>query len=88
MTKRKNKKSAELDSVYFLKLVMYLILGSIWIKITKDDAIQIPLPIGLIIGLIFASHEHFKIDRKVEYAVLLIAMFIGFWAPIGIYIVL
>lgn len=84
MVKKKTK--VETDSTYFLKLVLYLILGSMWIKVTKGETMQIPLPVGLIIGLLFTTHEHFKIDRKIEYAVLLVAMLIGFWAPIGLYI--
>lgn len=82
--KKRNK--TETDSAYFLKLVLYVIVGSLWIKITKGDGMQIPIPVGFIVGLIFTTHEHFKIDRKIEYAVLLIAMLIGFWAPIGLYI--
>lgn len=88
MAKRKNKKieKQELDSVYFLKLVLYMIIGSLWLKVTNGETLQIPLPIGLLVGLIFASHEHFQIDRKIEYALLLIAMFVGFWLPIGLYL--
>lgn len=84
--KIKKKKTQEQDSVYFFKLVLYLILGSLWIKVTNGDSNQIPLPVGLIIGLLFTSHEHFQIDRKIEYALLLIATFVGFWLPVGIYI--
>jgi hypothetical protein len=83
---KKYIKTKELDSVYFLKLVLYLIIGSMWLKITQGETAQIPVPIGLGIGLLFASHEHFQIDRKVEIAVLLIAMLIGFWAPFGIFV--
>ncbi len=77
----------EPDSVYILKLVLYLIIGSQWIRITKGT-LQIPLPIGLIIGIFFARMERFQIDRKIEYAILLLSMFIGFWLPIGIEFVL
>lgn len=91
MAKSKRKtaaKSIETDGVYFLKLVLYLIIGSLWLKVSGGIAWQLPLPVGLAIGLLFASHEHFQIDRKIEIAVLLIAMLIGFWAPFGIFIVL
>jgi len=74
------------ESAFFLKIVLYLILGSLWLKVTDDQSWQLPIPIGLLVGSLFASHEHFKIDRKIDYAVLLIASFIGFWLPIGIYI--
>lgn len=80
------KQTALKDSGYFLKLVLYLILGSMWIKVSDGQAWQFPIPAGLIVGLIFASHDHFRIDRKIEYAVLLVATLVGFWAPIGIYV--
>lgn len=81
------KGSAELDSIYLLKLVLYLIVGAQWIRLVNvSGTSQIPIPVGLIIGFLFAAHDHFKIDRKIEYAVLLIAMFVGFWSQVGIYI--
>jgi hypothetical protein len=86
MAKIKKRASQEMDGVYLLKLVLYLLLGSMWIKINHGADLQIPIPIGFIIGLIFAAHEHFQIDRKIEYAVLLVAMFFGYFAPYGLYI--
>ncbi|MBA2279360.1 hypothetical protein H0V99_02895 [Candidatus Saccharibacteria bacterium] len=80
-------KNKEPDSVYFLKLVLYLIIGAQWLRITKSG-LQIPIPIGLIIGILFARTDHFQIDRKVEYAILLVAMFVGFWLPLGLEIVI
>ena len=81
MAKRKSKN--EKDSTYLLKLVLYLIVGSQWLKIVTKSGVQIPIPVGAIIGVMFAAHDHFQIDRKIEYAVLLVAMFIGFWVPLG-----
>ncbi len=86
MPRKKNTLPEMKDGGYFLKLVLYMVLGSLWIKVSDNQSWQIPIPAGLIIGLVLTTHEHFKIDRKIEYAVLLIAAFIGFWAPIGIYI--
>jgi hypothetical protein len=86
--KRKNNKNNESDSEYMLKLIMYLIVGSLWLKVTTAGGSQLPLPIGFLIGLLFASHERFRIDRKIEYAVLLVAMLLGFWLPIGVFITL
>ncbi len=89
MAKAKKTKTTnpnKLDSVYILKLVLFLILGSQWLYVSVDKGSELPVPIGLIIGLLFASQEHFRLDRKIEYAVLLIAMFIGFWLPMGTYL--
>ena len=64
-----------------------MIIGSQWVRITKDS-MQIPLPIGLLVGIFFARMERFQIDRKIEYAILLLSMFVGFWLPLGIELVL
>ncbi len=88
MVKKKTKKTThESDGSYVLKLVLYTIIGSQWLWIEGTNKLTyIPIPIGLLIGLFFVRHERFQIDRKIEYAVLLIAMIIGFWAQIGLFI--
>ena len=83
---KRQKQIEEPDSIYILKLVMYMIIGSLWIKITTSNENQIPIPIGFVIGLYFAMHDHFKVDRKIEYAILLVAMLFGFWLPIGLFV--
>jgi hypothetical protein len=85
-TTTKKRVAAETDSTYFLKLTVFLILGSQWAYVEQLPNWQIPIPVGLILGLVFASHEHFQIDRKIEYAVLIVATFISFWLPIGLVI--
>lgn len=82
----KRSAAGEPDGVYLLKLVLYLILGASWLKISKGQTLQVPIPIGFAAGLIFAAHEHFQLDKKIEYALLLAAMLIGFWLPIGLYV--
>lgn len=84
-TKRRSQ-NTELDSVYVLKLVMYMIIGTLWLRVGRADGSSIPIPVGFVLGLLFAIHDHFKIDRKIEYAVLLVAMLIGFWSQIGLFI--
>ena len=80
------RSSRELDGVYVLKIVLYLIIGAQWIRLTDAElATQIPLPVGLLIGGLFAMHDHFRIDRKIEYAILLIASLVGFWSQTGLY---
>lgn len=85
-TRRRKVVPENTDGIYFLKLVMYLILGSFWLKITDGNSVQIPIPIGLMLGLVFAAHDKVQLDRKIGFAILLVAMLVGFWAPFGIYI--
>lgn len=87
-TKRISKKkqhAASADGPYLLKLVLYTVVGTQWLWFQTSSG-SVPVPLGLLVGLLFAMHEHFQLDRKVEYAVLLAAMLAGFVAKVGLYI--
>lgn len=95
MVKKKNlskkaSESNEPDSTYFFKLVLFIILGSLWLKfqtpLAFGDFLLRGIPVGLFIGLLFASHDHFRIDRKIEYAILLIMTIVSVFLPVGIII--
>ena len=78
---KKRKVQAEPDSAFLLKMVMYLIVGAQWVRFVNPSLTkEIPIPVGLIIGLLFAMHDHFRLDRKIEYALLLVAMLLAFGA--------
>lgn len=84
------KQPVERDSTYLLKLVLYIIVGSFWLKfhapVQIGDFLIHGFPLGLLIGLLFASHDHFQVDRKIEYAILIIVTVITFFLPAGIVI--
>lgn len=84
----KKQTRKESDSTYFLKLVLYIVLGSFWLKFSAPLPIGNFLlhgfPLGLIVGLLFASHDHFQIDRKIEYAILVLMTIVTFFLPAGI----
>lgn len=86
----KKKQTAEQDGVYLLKIVMYVIFGSLWIKLGAPLHIG-PLtisgiPFGLFVGLIFATHDHFQVDRKIEYTILILMAIVTYFLPAGIVI--
>lgn len=82
-----SKSTTDADGVFVLKLTLYVILGSLWLKITKTGtSLHMPLPVGMALGILFTTHEHFRVDRKIEYAVLVVAALFGFVAPYGLYI--
>lgn len=86
-TKKRTKKVInEPDSTYFLKIVLYLIVGSQWLRIEHLPDWSIPIPVGLLIGLFYAAHDHFAIDRKIEFALLIVSAFVALWLPIGLVI--
>lgn len=77
------------EGVYFLKMVLYLLVGSLWLKIGfSSTSSYLPLPIGLAVGLLFTTRERTRIDRKITGAILLVAMLVGYFAPYGLYITL
>lgn len=69
----KAKKTGEADSAYFLKILLYFIVGMIWVY----RGISPLFPVGLVMGVLFARHEHFQIDRKMEYIILILSAFLG-----------
>lgn len=81
----------ESDATYFLKLVICVLLGTLWLKfVTPITWLGIPfnaIPIGLLIGLLFVSKfEKFQSDRKIWYAILLVVTIICYFVPAGIVI--
>lgn len=88
MPKKKQKETPEKDSTYFLKLVLYIVLGTLWIKFSSPvqigSLVFSGVPVGLFIGLMFASHDHFQVDRKLEYAVLIMMTILSYFLPAGI----
>jgi len=83
--KKLKRKASEPDSVYVLKLLLFVFLGSLWLRVGVDGADWlVPLPFGFFVGLLLTSHEHFQIDRKIEYAVLVCSMLVSFFLPFGL----
>jgi len=70
---RKKFASPETDNVYFLKILIYFVMGTIWVKYNGF----VVFPLGLALGVLIAQKDHFAIDRKVEYAVLIVSAVLG-----------
>lgn len=91
ISRRGYEKVNETDSSYFLKLVLCVVLGSLWLKFAHPIAIgAVPLsglPIGLLIGLlIVAKFEKYQFNRKIWYAIIILVTIISFFLPAGIVI--
>lgn len=67
------KYKPETDSSYFIKILLYMVLGLIWLQYAGKTV----FPLGLLIGLGLAQHDKFRIDKKIEYAVLLLAAIVA-----------
>jgi len=86
--KNKNNVEDETDSTFLLKIVLYVILASIWIKFQTPIDLGFTalygVPVGLFIGLIVASQDRFQIDRKIEYVLLIVMTVVTYFVPAGI----
>lgn len=86
-----NEKIFETDSTYFLKLVAFALLGTLWIKFGAPIAWQgitiASIPLGFFVGLLLVSRfEKHQSDRKIWYAILLVVTIICNFLPAGIVI--
>ena len=85
------EKVFETDSTYFLKLVVFVLLGTLWLKFQQPVTwLGLPIggiPAGSLIGLVLVSRfEKYQSDRKIWYAILLVVTIICYFVPAGIVI--
>lgn len=88
-SKRFHERIFESDSTYFLKLVVVVILGTLWVKFASPfnwlGLTMTAIPLGIIMGfLVVRAFEHHQEDRKIWYAVLLVVGVISYFVPAGI----
>lgn len=90
-SRRGNEKLYESDGTYFLKLVLCVILGTLWLKFASPvTLLGIPfggVPVGMLFGLLLVSKfEKFQYDRKIWYAILILVTITSYFLPAGIII--
>ena len=88
MKKKQNNIKTEADSTYFLKIIVYILLGMFWIRfadpMVMGNLTFTAFPVGLFVALLFIRHEHFQIDRKIEYPIVIVAAIISYFFNTGI----
>ncbi len=71
----KNKKIHESDFAFLIKSALYLLLGTVWVGVGTNRW----LPVGLLIGFICSKIEVLRINRKIEYALLVVGALLGLY---------
>lgn len=79
----------ESDGQYLLKLVLVILLGTLWVKFAAPlqlGAVMMSgVPVGMIIALLLIRrYERKQTDRKIWYAILLVITIICYFVPAGI----
>lgn len=90
-SRRGYERAFESDGTYLLKLVSFVLLGTLWLKFQQPIIwLDMPLtgiPVGLLIGLLLVNKfEKYQEDRKIWYAILIIVTIICYFVPAGIVI--
>ncbi len=85
------RRDSEADGVYFLKLVVVVLLSTLWLKFATPLSWQgIPLaafPLGALITVVgIRLLEKDQYDRKIWFAVLVMVTIISYFVPAGIVI--
>ena len=91
VTRTGHEKIFESDGTYFLKLVVFVLLGTFWLKFGQPiiwGGLPVNgIPVGLLVGLLLVSRfEKYQSDRKIWYAILLVVGIISYFLPAGIVI--
>lgn len=91
LTRRGYERMVESDSAYFLKLVIFILLGTLWLKFQQPFTwMGVPftgIPVGLLIGLVLATRfEKSQADRKIWYAISIVVAIICYFVPAGVVI--
>jgi len=79
----------ESDSKFFLKLVIFVLLGTFWVKFAVPINLSgFPLtaiPVGFLVGvLLINKFEKYQTDRKIWYAAILVVTIVSYLSPAGI----
>lgn len=88
-SRKGNERLYERESAFFLKLVIFVLLSALWIRL-ENPVMAGPLviqaiPLGLIVALLLVVKiEKYQFNRKIWYATLILMAILTSFTPVGI----
>ena len=81
----------ETDSSFFLKLVIFVLLGALWLRLKEPleiGALSVQaVPVGLLIALLLVVKiEKYQFNRKIWYVTLILMTILASFTPVGVMI--
>lgn len=81
----------EKDSAFFLKLAVFVVLSTLWLRLSHPleiGAISISgIPLGLLIALLLVVRiEKYQFNRKIWYVTLIMMAILTSFTPVGVLI--
>ncbi|OYX42943.1 hypothetical protein B7Y94_02660 [Candidatus Saccharibacteria bacterium 32-49-12] len=88
-SRKGNERLYEKESAFFLKLVVFIILSALWIRlenpISAGPMIIQAIPVGLIVALLLVFKiERYQFNRKIWYATLILMGILTSFTSVGI----
>ena len=86
-----NERIYEKDSVFFLKLVVFILLSALWLRLKEPipvgPMVSQAIPLGLIVAVLLVMKvEKYQFNRKIWYSALIIMAIVTSFTPVGIMI--
>lgn len=81
----------ETDSVFFTKLVLFVLLSALWLRFDNPLAVGSlvihAIPVGLFVALLLVLKiEKYQFNRKIWYTMLILMAILTSFTPVGIVI--
>jgi len=73
--KHSSKRFYESDLTFLIKAALYLLLGTVWVSWDGHRW----LPVGIAVGFVLSKIEVLRINRKIEYALLVVGALLGLY---------
>ena len=88
-SRKGTEKVYEKDGIFFGKLVLFVLLSTLWIRfenpLTVGPLMIHALPVGLIIALLVVLRiEKYQFNRKIWYTALILMAILTSFTPVGI----
>lgn len=90
-SRKGNERIYEKDSAFFLKLVVFVLLSALWLRLKvplEFGSLTIQaIPVGLVIALLFVVKvERYQFNRKIWYVTLILMAILTSFTPVGVMI--
>lgn len=81
----------ENDSAFFLKLVIFVILSALWLRLKEPLEFGVlsvqAVPVGLLVALLLVLRfEKYQFNRKIWYVTLILMAVLSSFTPVGVMI--
>lgn len=88
-SRKGRERQYERDGIFFLKLVVFLLLSTLWVRLSQPieagPLVIQAIPVGLVVSLLLVLKiEKYQFNRKIWYVMLILMAVLTSFTPVGI----